>query len=266
MNRKDDPVGMMEHINRYKDGKALVILGGYSGSRWQEINEEVKPDVLLIANGVNAMIQNADYWLCAENMNFQKKLALTGEQRAIELMKMFYHKGGKVNLVSYLSWDLVQDKSDCICIQRHGDCERLQEFKKINIREYGLGFMSGWLLRHREAGALVHVGTVGIHLLHLAGILGCTEVHTIGYDLMFREGYKGHHWYKHPTYQSDKFRKPEMFIEYKGVKTQWVWVETAECLKEAEQMLAEQGLQWTDHSEGLLGIMELRCAKKVSTV
>jgi hypothetical protein len=263
MDRPDNSEAVMKYAGRYTGGKALVILGGYSGAGWKKVRDEIKPDVLLGANGVNGKVKDLDFWMCMENMTRASSLAETGDARSIELMKMFHRKGGKTNFLSYLSWNLVKDTSDCICARRWGDAEILTRLPdNFSLRDYGQGFMSGWLLKRRQAGAAVHVGTVGTHLLHLAGILGCAEVHTIGYDLIFRDGYKNHHWYHHPTYQVDRFRTPDMFIEHKGARTQWVWLETAQFLKEIEPLFERDSILWVDHSNGLLSIEGLKCAKK----
>jgi len=106
----------------------------------------------------------------------------------------------------------------------------------------------------------VNVGTVGLQLIHHAGILGCTHVHTIGYDLLFQES-EHHHWYEYPTYKTGRHRNQEMFTQYKGVSTLWSWVETAQYLKSIEPMFAKYGIFWKDHSKGLLQIEGLECAR-----
>jgi hypothetical protein len=256
--RYDDIDGVNKHSQKYGGGKALIVLGGYSALGWKALKDEIKPDVVLIANGVNSMIQDADYWLCAENMSRALNRAQGGESDGIKFMEMYQRTGAKWRFVSHRSIDRLQDRRNVVAIRRQG--YELEEIGKwFSFRDYGMGLLSGWLLQHKEAGVEVYVGTVGAQLLHLAGILGCAEVHTIGYDLMFR-GDKKHHAYDYPTYKADKFRTDKFRTEYKGIDTQWAWIETAQWLKEIEYLFDRDGLEWHDHSNGLLKIEGLRCA------
>jgi hypothetical protein len=115
------------------------------------------------------------------------------------------------------------------------------------------------LLKAQGVGAKVHVGTVGAQLLHMAGILGCAEVHTVGFDLMFCDNH-AHHAYDYPLYKRDKFRTDKYRVEYKGIDTQWTWIETAQWLKEIEWIFERDGLKWFDHSGGLLKAEGLKSA------
>lgn len=251
----------MKHANTYRDGVALIILGGTSAKKWEALREKVKPNVILGANGVNALVPNLDYWMVAENMNFSNNLAIAGDARAIEFMNMFHREAGaKTKLISHWSWDLLKDKKNCINIRRKG-YEQGQIPASFSLRDYGEGFMNGWVF---NPGNMVSVplrpGTVGAQLLHLAGILGCKEVHTVGFDLLL-ENENNHHAYPYPIYKPDRFRKPDMFVTYKGVRTQQIWIETARFLKTMEPYFERDGLAWIDHSDGLLKIEGLRCAQ-----
>ncbi len=258
--RYDDPKGVMKHAGRFDGGKALVVLGGYSAANWAELCASIKPDVVIIANGANALVQNADYWICAENMTRSNRLAREGNPAAIAYMEMFHRDAGaKTKLVSWHSWGILRDTSNCIRIRRQG--LELDEMSGFSFRDYGMGYLAGWLLKDQTAGAAVHVGTVGAQCLHHAGILGCAEVHTIGYDLMFRDG-SGHHAYDYPVYTVDKYRTSSMFVEYKGVRTQRVWIESAQWLKAIEPIFKRDGLRWIDHSGGLLSLMGLECTRR----
>lgn len=257
--RLDDPPAMIAHEGRYKGAKALIVLGGYSGEKWNEIKEEIKPDIIIGANGVNGMVYGLDYWLICENMTRTNRMAKEGNASAIELMEMFHRDAGAKNkLVSHHSWDILRDKKNCTRIRRQG-YETGELEGNFDLRKYGQGLLAGWLLKRKSAGAEVHVGTVGAQCLHVAGLLGCSEAHTIGYDLMFRDHEK-HHWYRYPVYQVDRFRTPEMFVNYEGIPTQWTWIETAQFLKEIEPMFKKVGMLWRDHSNGLLSAMGLECA------
>lgn len=250
--RQDDPAGVMAHGGRYAGGKALIILGGNSARRWREVQEEIQADVILGGNGVNMVVSNLDYWVCAENMTVSNKMALRGDPRAIEFMRMFnYPSGAKTKLVNYISWDLLNDKSNAIKIDRKG-WDRGKIPASFSFRNYGDGLLNGWRFDHPSAITVpTSVGTVGVQLIHMAGILGVSEIHTIGFDLV-QQGDKSHHWYSYPIYQPDKFRRPGMFVDYLGLHTQLIWIETAEFLKTLLPYFKREGIQWIDHSQGLL--------------
>lgn len=254
--RPDDPEAVMEHAGRFHEGTALIVLGGYSAAGWEALRDEIKPDVILGGNGVNSLVHGLDFWLCAENLT---PWATKEDPRSITIMQMFHREAGaKVKLISHRSWDLLKEKTRCIRIQRdkrHGSGLGTTP-EDFSFRNYGGGFLNGWLFRHKEAGAEVHVGTIGTHLLHLAGILGCAQVHTIGFDLMFREKEK-HHAYTYPIYNPDRYRTEKMFVQYEGLDTQLVWIETAQFLKAIQPLFIRDGLSWFDHSNGLLQVMNV---------
>jgi hypothetical protein len=252
----------MHHAGRYPGKRALIVLGGPSGSAVESLRQSIRFDVILGGNGVNQMVHDLDYWMCAENMTRSARLARQGEPRSVEFMKMFYRStGDAVRLISHRSWHLLKDTTGCIRIRRKGYEGVEQMPAGFSFREYGEGYLSGPLLKHKTAGVPVRAGTVGLHLLHHAGILGCSEVHTIGYDLAFKRE-DAHHWYKYPAYQPDRFRNESMFVDYQDLKTQWIWVETAEFLKELEPLFELDGITWIDHSNGLLSSMGLRCTQR----
>lgn len=257
--RQDDPASVMALKDKNKGGIALIVLGGYSAVRWEELYAEIKPDVLLCANGANSLVYGSDYWMIAENMARSNSLAQKGDPAARRFMEMFHREAGaKTKLVSHRSWNLLQDARNCIRIRRCGFEEHEIE-ENFSFREYDLGYLAGWVIRRKEAGVDIHVGTVGAQLIHHAGILGCAKVHTIGFDLMFRDDTK-HHAYDYPPYKEDVFRTEKFRLDYKGAPTQWAWVETAQWLKSIEYLFKRDGLGWVDHSDGLLKIEGLECA------
>ncbi len=254
----DQPEKVMEHAGRFKDGKALLILGGFSAQEWESLRDDIKPDVILGANGVNAMVNNLDYWMCAENMARTKQLADTGDQRSAEFWDMFIRDAGaKVKLISHWSWYLLKDTSNSICIRREG-YDRHHILPEFNFRTYGKGLLNGWVFKNAIAGRPLRVGTVAAQLMHFAGILGVREIHTIGLDLIFHKT-NNHHAYQYPIYQPDFWRRPGMFINHKGAKTQRVWLETAQFFADVEPYLERDGIIWRDHSNGLLQIERLKC-------
>lgn len=267
--RPDDPAGVMKFKDRYYGGRALIVLGGPSGADWRKIRDEIKPDVILAANG--NLDVGAEFWMLAENMNYQYRMMVDGKTEQIrargrDFMRLLEQENtARVKLISCLSWNLLDlygiDKSNCVCVRRL--CEvTIDHFPdKFSLREYGDGFLNGPVIQHIEGvqkSVRFNVGTVGVHLLHFAGILGCAEAHTIGMDFCFK-GSK-HHWYPHPRYMEDRFRTEKMFTQYNGIPTLWEWVEGAEWLKSIESIFKRDGLKWTDHSKGLFQSMGLECA------
>lgn len=259
--RPDDPAAVMAHAGRYTGGTALIVLGGASAAGWERLSAEVQPDVLLIANGVNAVIKNADYWIISENMNFTAKHAAIGDARAIEFMEMFHRdSGAKTKLISHRSWDLLRNTDRCVSIRRTG-YEPGRIPADFSYRVYGEGFMSGWIFADRRVMRMrQRVGNAGCQLLHMAGILGVDKIHTIGFDMTFRDP-DHHHFFPYPAYQVDHFRNQANFINYRGTDTQVIWVECAKFLKTMEPYIKRAGIQWIDRSEGLLKVMGLECAQ-----
>jgi hypothetical protein len=267
--RPDDPIAVSAHRGRFYGGRALVILGGPSAGSgaWEELRDKLKPDVLLTCNGATN-IPGVDYWLLGENMSRAAGYAEHGIERDRKFMRMFTDPNtAKTKMISHRSWHLLDrfgiDKSNCICIRRRG--YELEEIPAdFSLREYGEGFFYGGLFKRRAAvGRRVqyHVGTVALHLIHLAGILGCAEVHTIGYDMCFPNGRNGkHHHYDHPGYEPDKFRTEQMFTSYEGLDTMWDWIEAGCFISQIEYLFGHARLRWQDHSHGLLAKMKVWCS------
>jgi len=264
--RPDDPAAVMQHANRYAGKVCLAVLGGPSGALWESVRDEVCPDVIITANGATRL-PGAEYWLLTENMNHCHTRAKQGDERLAKFLHVLDPGNTAAHLfVSHRTWNLLGpygiDPGRCTPIRRgyRGD------LSMFSLREYGLGFMAGPISRAESAwkpGVKVPLGTVGAQLLHLAGILGCAEVHTVGFDLHFPDADR-HHWYEHPKYAVGIFRTAQQFVTYKGLATQAWWVETAKWLKEIEWIFERDGLQWRDHSDGLLTVEGLKCANNAS--
>jgi len=245
--RPDEPHAVMNYADRHPEGKALLVLGGPSAKNWEAVRDEIGADVIIGANGVNNKIKDLDFWICAENMTYPNQKALEGEQRYIDIMKMFQRTGPKVRLVSWKTYDLLNDKNHAIKMKRQGyNYDMLGDF---TFREYGDGLMNGAMLDLPETGVPLRVGTVALQMMHFAGILGVSEIHTIGYDLCLK---KDHHWYKYPKYEKTRFYSEGMFIKYKGFKTLWLWVKTLDYLHELTHVFKRDEITWKDHSDGLL--------------
>jgi len=265
MKRLDDPLAMQLHHNRYHgNGRVLIVLGGDSGRNWEKLRDEIRPDVILGANGTCLEIENLDFHLVVENLHLAAGRAAEGDARYRRIMEIVSPKNtARVKLISFLNWKGTPVIDSCISairIKRMGELgdDYESQFKNVSLREYGEGFLAGPVFDH--PGALTspkikfRVGTVAAQLLHLAGILGVKEVHSIGMDFC---GYG--HFYQYPTYQPDRFRTDQMFTEYKGLKTQYDWIQGAHWLKSLQWMFERDGLEWQDHSHGLLAAEGLWC-------
>lgn len=266
MQRLDDPLAMQCYHNRFHgNGKALLILGGSSGKDWQKLRDEIQPDVILGANGTCFEIQDLDYHLVVENLHLAASRAAEGDARYRRIMEIVSPcNTAKVKLISYLNWKgtpIIDSRVQAIRIKRIGELgdDYVRQLQVLSLRNYGEGFLAGPVFHY--TGALTNskikfrVGTVAAQLLHLAGILGVREVHSIGMDFC-----EYGHWYDYPTYQPDRFRSSQMFTEYRGLKTQWDWVQGAQWLKSLEWIFVRDGLEWHDHSHGLLEAEGLWCA------
>lgn len=246
--RFDDFKQVRKFTGAFQGKKALVVLGGPSASDWEAVAREVNPDVLIGANGVNEKLPFLDFWLCTENLTYPMGQAEKGEQRYIDIMTMFRRKVAGVRLVNYKSFDFLTDKENAFRIDRDG--RELDQMQNFSFREYSRGLLNGARMRRPEIIKDLRSGTVGLQCLHWAGILGCSEVHTIGYDLRFRDEVP-HHWYKYPPYEETRFYKQNMFTTYNGIPTLYFWIDTANYLKAILPLMEREGLRWMDHSHGL---------------
>lgn len=244
-----------EHVGLYSGGTALIVLGGASAKQWATLYANVHPDVLIIANGVNGMIRNANYWICTENMTRQYSLAQEGNAEAKKYMEMYQRESfADYKIVSHKSAHLINPDGRVI-VNRCG-----YERAEYNPRRYGHGLLAGWIMRHPAALIPIRVGTVGAQCLHWSALLGVDTIHTIGYDLAFTNS-DAHHAYDYPLYKADRFRRDDFAVEYAGLQTQWQWVESAQWLIEyVIPTFARHHIRWHDHSGGLLRALGADCA------
>lgn len=261
--RKDEPKKVEQFKDSFFGGKALLVLGGPSGKNWQSIKEDVKPDVVLGANGTCFEIDDLDFHLVVENLHMAAGMASRGVERYKRIMEIVSPNAhhAKVRMISFLNWEVVRiidDRVDAIKIKRMGELgdDYEKQFSNFSFREYGDGFLAGPMFG--RPGTLSNprikfrVGTVATQLLHLAGILGVSEIHTAGMDFCSYD-----HWYNYPSYQPDRFRADGMFVEYKGLQTQWDWIFGAKWLMETVKPIMEfEGILWKNHSNGLLEKIE----------
>jgi hypothetical protein len=271
MTTRDNPKGVERFKDAYHGGQALVVLGGESARTWESLRDDLDPDVIIGVNGVCFEIDDLDFHLVVENMHMAAGRAKRGEDRYRQMMKILspsHH--ARVRMYSFLNWNppvLIDDRiKNVVKIKRMGELgdDYKSQMERFNFREYGDGFLAGPLFDH--PGALssnrikFRVGTVGTQAIHLAGVLGCAEVHTIGMDFC-----NLNHWYKYPKYQPDRFRTGAMFTEFAGLQTQHDWLQGARWLGTLEPLFERDGLQWVDHSHGLFDAMDLFCASTSTT-
>lgn len=239
--RPDDYKAVNALKNKHKGKVGLIILGGPSGAQWKQVADRVKPDILLGPNGCSEAIGDLlHYWMCIES---------TGRR-----MRCFQQLGPRVRMVHHSAYKWLHNKDNAIAVNRDGfDIEKKNKLEQFSVREYGLGFISGnMMVAPVEMGPL-RVGTVALQLIHLGGILGLKEIHTIGYDQRFR-GDK-HHWYPYVKYQPNKYWGEDMFTEYKGIPTMWFWIRTVEYMQKFRELLPQWDYQWFDWSNGLHQVM-----------
>jgi hypothetical protein len=272
-NRPDEPVVINKHKGKFEGSRALIILGGPSGKQWNRVRKEIDPDVIITCNSATA-IPGAEYWVVGENLN--RAFIHSGHvERDYQYLHVFRAKNtSKFRLINWQNWMPNCHKDlESVASHFHLHSPNIIRFnrawigKDFNLREYGPGLMLGARFKKRaEIGCRTDwsVGGVAFQCLHWAGILGCSKVHTIGFDLCFPDGRNAsHHWWKGPPdYEPDAFRVEKLFTNYLGVDTQWDWVEAAEFAGEIEPVFKQAGLDWKDHSNGMLSRMGVWCANE----
>ena len=261
--RDDEPHAVEAHKGAFDGGRALIVLGGPSGANWKELHDKMKPDVLITVNNVGTQIPDADYWICAENMNWAHKESVSNKykmrKQARSLMHMFLNSRAKVRLVNRKSHYLLSDKNNTIKIKRsHIEVDMLP---RLDFREYSEGLMNGPRMQRPDIIKDLRVGTVGLQALHFAAILGCVPIATIGFDLCFRDR---HHWYDYPmTYTQDgRFWLKDPATRAFGLDTTYFWTDTLDFLVALEPYLERQGIKWSDYSDGLLAAAGMKCATR----
>lgn len=237
--------------------KALLLLGGPSGKDWEKLRDEVKPNIIFGANGSN--VHPLDVWLCSERMTYAAGEAEKGNQRYIDIMEMFQRTTPRYRYVNKHAFHLLEDKRNAKPIVRSMvPSEALPDFNFtsfIESDESKFGLLKGDLFKrkqHMNGAGVICVGTVAFQLIHLAAVWGASEIHTIGFDMCFRDV---HHWYKYPAYEEGKFFNKSMFTKHAGLDTMWIWIEGAEYAEKMIPALDRRYIKWIDHSNGLLQAM-----------
>ena len=239
-------IAAMRALEGKHDGETgLIVLGGQSGKGWRRPYIETESSVLIGANGVVTQIPQLHYWVFAENLPGDKPMPdyFTASSVISKTTTL-------INRGSCCRYD-----GPAIAFRRGGKGAYGLGF---DVRRYGNALASGKRYRRYETlqtGAdgkpIPHlIGTVALQCLHLAGILGLKEVHTVGLDLCWRGD---HHWYNDPNYtRTNEFWNEKMFTTYEGLDTLWLFVDTAAWMPTIRDKLAASGLTWIDHSNGLL--------------
>ena len=255
-----------DYAGKEKGRRCLIIAGGSSGVDWKRIRDQVQPDFLLGLNAAKNSIPNLDYWLCHENIDkyLNRYRNNPDDEEARRYIEGWQNTDSTTRPgVCFINRRILNNFTDPETIVPI----RSAVYRKglFRFRKYGRGLLCGSPMQHVEGvDGNIHkkmpvVGTALSRGIHLAGILGASEIHTIGADLCFRG--ESDHWYDFPAYNVETWRTEKMFVEYAGVRTQWIWIETAQFLKTLEPQMAAEGITWRDWSNGLLSIEGLKCAQ-----
>ncbi|MEP0814530.1 MAG: hypothetical protein HRF49_07690 [bacterium] len=269
---------------RHKGQSALIVGGGPSGRAWELLAQKIHPDIVIGVNGTILKLgDKMDYWLCIE--------------AHANKMPWFYAPTRAKRCVMKRLWDDVPDKEDAYLLNRDTTCFSINHPFRIREIPYSDGLKYEWVdpewaessfnirepIMDRDGGISLFqgshytdrgqvegrlrsrdVGTVMTNAIHFAGILGCSDVYTIGLDLYFPDG-EPNHWYPERDY--DEFADitdvlgyatwdKSMYVRQYGLRTTWWWIEAANLLKLIKPLMERQGLRWHDCSNGLIQRME----------
>lgn len=214
-----------ELIGREAGSTALVICGGASGANWRDYANDA--DLLIVVNGAVTAIPDCRYFMCTET-------DVTGE---------YIHTETPVHRVLHFRW-----------AKRMANKGNVYAAHKSDQETDARGIVEGvWRGPNTSAGGS---GTSALGALHLAGILGCKTVHSIGIDLCFRDT-SNHHWYAERRYFSDLLSGcNQTLVDCAGLKTMPFWIQSAKYLNYWRETYAvPAGLDWQDHSNGLLEVV-----------
>jgi len=242
--RYDDFAEIKKFKDTYKGGSALIVLGGPSVKDFDMFEARGKYDVIMCVNGgIKSFGKYSDFWMCVEALDDDYDMDLVEGE-------VYGHK-----LVNFKIWHRFKDKTRMLAVRRG---TRIRKLELWEPREYTIGLILGRDMQNTQyVNYPQPVGTVGLQCLHWAGILGCTKIDTVGWDLCFKYGL--HHGYTYPPITTEnRFWGKSMFITKYGLDTMWYWIETADVLIEVKKRLALFNIHWTDHSNGLLQAMGIQ--------
>lgn len=244
--------------NGWRERTALLVGGGPSGEDWPELYEMLtsrdgRPPVVITMNGCSQdpkLVEHSDFHLaleCDPNKD--------GNMPAWQWIPM-------PNTIVLMNWRLAHPEWIGACpdilegYRKH--CRRLMLVERSNgdygppednVRESRHGLWYGPFL---GVPGIPPLGTGACQLPHLAGLIGCREAHSCGFDLCLRDD-AAHHWYRDELYNDPNGRKPSWeVIEHDGLKTFEWWRQSAYYLAGLRWLWWQQGLHWHDHSCGLL--------------
>ncbi len=269
-----------ELIGKHDGQSALIVGGGPSGRAWELIARKVKPDIVIGVNGTIAVIgDRLDYWLCIE-AHADRMPWFTAPTRGIRcVMKRLFDKVPRPENAVMVNRDVscfsfkhpfriaeipYSDGLKYYWANEDWARESFDIRKPIMDKDGGISLFQGSCFTHRgqigQKTRVRDVGTTMTNAIHFAGILGCSDVYTVGLDLYFPDG-EPNHWYPERDY--DEFADitdilgyatwdKSMYVRQYGLRTTWWWIEAANLLTEIKPWMAEQGLYWHDCSDGLL--------------
>lgn len=213
-----------ELIGAEQGKTALVVCGGMSGKDWQQY----PADFIIAVNGAVSQIPDCDYFMCTE----------------CDVVGEYIHTETPAHRILHNRWAKRMARMDNV----YGTVKSDQE---TDVRGIAQGV---WRGPQTEAGG---VGTSALGALHLAGVLGCSAVHSVGIDLCFKDAAR-HHWYDERRYFEDLLSGcNQRIVQCAGLDTMPFWVQSAKYLLWwRDTYAAPAGLDWRDHSDGLLQVLD----------
>lgn len=254
----------ISHIRQHAANSVVLLIGGgISGRRWKRLRRKIKPDYIIGINGVIGVIPDVlDVWVCCDNRAHKMPWFNTPTSAlrfiSAKIVRHAINPRRAIPIIQNIDWFNL-DNADIRLIEKpHGqyDIEPLntgalsirvpRNTNTFSVKHSGL--TAGLIITKRgNAGKLKprSVGTTMLQALHVCGILGCAQVHTIGFDLCVRNKT---HWYESPS----EAWHDSMYLNHYGCATTWLWLETAALWEALRPLWAMQHLDWFDHSDGLL--------------
>ena len=266
--------------DRHSGAVALLIGGGPSGRHWETVHNLIRPDIIIGVNGVVTVLgARLDYHVVMEKHAYL--VPWFKDERAkhrLIFRWMFARKQARYTDSVYLVDRLLGPPTYGIHIGEipgtsgleYGFLHNHDEYTDVRNPIQDVGLMCGLVCTAKGQPDGVRrwrdCGTSMFQALHVAGILGCTEVHTIGLDLFFPAG--DTHWYPDRNYDSKSDISDltgtanwhtSMYVNKYGVNTTWWWLESAAVWELMKPIWDKQDLKWVDHSGGLLQLRKTEC-------
>lgn len=226
---------------RWTGQTALLVAGGLSAANWRELKKRVKPDIVI---GVNGAVQDAgselDFWVTTETTSALRTEWIMDECPKHRIHNWKCQTAPIQRLDTEGKWvetDLRIPSND-----KTYWLARVEVHPGFLLRDYGLGLIMGPYGHHLGS----YITSVSLQAFHLACLLGCWQVHTVGLDFCVPAVEGDHHFYP------DQQIAAKRLIPWKGVQTLRVWLELVRWWKEKiRPMCAQEGIEWTEHSGGL---------------